>query len=190
MTPAEILSETARRGIRLWADGSTLRFYPKKEMPPFLASELKGSKAAVLAALMGAADEPNTVLASSDEIGFWIGCLRDAGCRIELLDGIPAIEWSADQSTPGRLRDWQANLPQITAVLQAEAAAQQPAQTVPVRRLIENGFTPRYTNSPPESIRAMPTVVCPRCTARPVLRELREMTGGHCYPCWEAEARS
>jgi len=38
---------------------------------------------------------------------------------------------------------------------------------------------------PPAEILATPIVLCPQCSSRPVLRELRAMTGGLCYQCWE-----
>jgi hypothetical protein len=57
------------------------------------------------------------------------------------------------------------------------------------RSLIGCGFTHCPTTIPPDSIRAAPVVLCPRCTNRPVLRELRHMTGGLCWACWEAGQR-
>jgi len=54
------------------------------------------------------------------------------------------------------------------------------------RRLIGNGFPPHPTEIPPASILATQLAVCPRCSSRPVLPELREMTGGQRYSCWAA----
>jgi TubC N-terminal docking domain len=51
-------------------------------------------------------------------------------------------------------------------------------------RLIGYGFPPCPTTIPPDSIRATPLAVCPRCSSRPVLPELRAMTGGLCWTCW------
>jgi len=55
-----------------------------------------------------------------DQIQFWLDCLRETGCEIALVDGAPWIRWPAGIATPGRLRDWQANLDTITAVLESE----------------------------------------------------------------------
>jgi hypothetical protein len=55
------------------------------------------------------------------------------------------------------------------------------------RGLIGNCFPPHPTAIPPDTICATPLAVCPRCSIRPVLRELREMTGGLCYRCWAAD---
>ena len=54
------------------------------------------------------------------------------------------------------------------------------------------GQARRLTREPqvPAEIIADPVVLCPRCHRIPVLRELREMTGGLCYACWELEGRS
>jgi hypothetical protein len=62
----------------------------------------------------------------------------------------------------------------------------------PTRRLVGNGFPPHPPSTVSNAILADPTVLCPRCRSRPVLAELRELTGSLCYPCWEAglEVRS
>jgi hypothetical protein len=57
----------------------------------------------------------------ADKVRFWLGLLRDAGCRIELRDGVATIDWAPGMATSGRLRDWPANLPAITEILQAES---------------------------------------------------------------------
>lgn len=58
------------------------------------------------------------------------------------------------------------------------------------RRLVGNGFSRCPPSTVPEAILAAPIVLCPRCHSRPVLAELRKLTGGLCYPCWEREVRS
>ena len=44
---------------------------------------------------------------------------------------------------------------------------------------------PLVSPTPPQEILADPIVLCPKCHSRRVLLELRTMTGGLCYPCWE-----
>jgi TubC N-terminal docking domain len=50
-------------------------------------------------------------------------------------------------------------------------------------RLCGNGFRAIQPKIPPLNILATPIIVCPRCKQRPVLRELRNLTGGRCYGC-------
>jgi hypothetical protein len=52
--------------------------------------------------------------------------------------------------------------------------------------LIGRGFPPRHTDPPPKSILIDPAILCSSCSKLPVLRELRHMTGGLCWPCWSA----
>jgi hypothetical protein len=64
-----------------------------------------------------------------------------------------------------------------------------PTQRAPrTRRLSGNGFAPIPPTKPPDSILATPPVVCASCGMRPVLRELREMTGGRCWDCFSQHA--
>lgn len=51
-------------------------------------------------------------------------------------------------------------------------------------RLCGSG-SPRPSPVPPPEIWADPVVICPRCSGRRVLSELREFTKGVCYRCWE-----
>lgn len=55
-----------------------------------------------------------------------------------------------------------------------------------VHRLIGNDFPSRITQQPPAAILATPAEICPRCNRGRVLPELRQITGGRCWPCWEA----
>jgi len=55
-----------------------------------------------------------------------------------------------------------------------------------IRRLVENGFPAIVPEPVPESILATPKAVCPVCEAGVVMPELRILTGGRCYRCWEA----
>jgi hypothetical protein len=64
-----------------------------------------------------------------------------------------------------------------------------PATGIPARRLVGNGFPPRHSQPPAPEIVADPIVLCPRCSTKRVLPELRTLTGGRCYPCWEREVR-
>ena len=59
-------------------------------------------------------------------------------------------------------------------------------------RLIGNDYVPRLTGQPPAAILATPAEICPECKRGRVLRELRVITGGQCWSCWEAgqKARS
>jgi len=57
------------------------------------------------------------------------------------------------------------------------------------RRLVGNAFPPRLPASVPKSIVSDPPIICPACNVGRVLSELRKMTGGLCYACWEG-ARS
>jgi len=50
-------------------------------------------------------------------------------------------------------------------------------------RLCANAFWAIPITIPPPEIWASPLVLCPECHQRPVLRELRDMTGGQCYEC-------
>jgi hypothetical protein len=52
------------------------------------------------------------------------------------------------------------------------------------RPLIGCGFPPIPPTIPPAAILATPKVICPGCRVRPVLPELRAMTGGRCWDCW------
>jgi hypothetical protein len=56
-------------------------------------------------------------------------------------------------------------------------------------RLCGSGFPPRPTPTVPAAIVADPIVLCPRCASKPVLAEMRELTGGLCYPCWEGSRK-
>jgi hypothetical protein len=58
------------------------------------------------------------------------------------------------------------------------------ADKVSARRRIGKAGQPALSSQPTSETLADPTIICPRCMVRPVLRELREMTGGLCYPCW------
>jgi len=60
----------------------------------------------------------------------------------------------------------------------------------PTRRLVGNGFESHLVAAVPDAILADPIVLCPQCRSRPVLAELRKLTGGLCYSCWEWEVRS
>jgi hypothetical protein len=42
---------------------------------------------------------------------------------------------------------------------------------------------------PPLEIVADPIVLCPRCSTKRVLPELRTLTGDLCYPCWEGSRK-
>jgi len=53
-------------------------------------------------------------------------------------------------------------------------------------RLIGNDYPPRLSEQPPAAILAMPAEICPRCNRRRILRELRGITDGKCWSCWEA----
>jgi hypothetical protein len=55
--------------------------------------------------------------------------------------------------------------------------------------LIGRGFPPHASPVPPEAIRATKPELCPRCAQRPVLRELRTITGGLCWTCHSVEAQ-
>lgn len=57
------------------------------------------------------------------------------------------------------------------------------------RRLVGNGYPPITTTAVPALIVAAPKIVCPACGLGRVLSELRKLTGGLCYACWEG-ARS
>jgi len=47
-----------------------------------------------------------------------------------------------------------------------------------------------WPTQPPVEILADPIIFCPRCTTGRVLRELRTMTGGVCWQCWNGEQRT
>jgi dsDNA-binding SOS-regulon protein len=55
------------------------------------------------------------------------------------------------------------------------------------RRRIGTAFPPRITPPPPVAIHATPIEICPRCNRGRVQPELREITGGKCWSCWELE---
>jgi hypothetical protein len=57
-------------------------------------------------------------------------------------------------------------------------------------RLIGNGFPPRISPQPPAAILATPAEICPLCGRRPILRELRGLTVGQCWTCWELEEKA
>ena len=57
-------------------------------------------------------------------------------------------------------------------------------------RLIDNGFAARPVAAVPATILATPKSVCPVCGVARVLPELRTMTEGRCYSCWEQEVQS
>jgi len=56
-------------------------------------------------------------------------------------------------------------------------------QGVSTRRLCGNGFPAIPIKIPPPEILTTALVLCRQCNQRPVLRELRELTGGRCYEC-------
>jgi len=57
----------------------------------------------------------------------------------------------------------------------------------PSRKVVGTMFPAKPSLRPPKLIRADPVVLCSQCDTRPVLRELRRMTGGRCYDCWAVE---
>jgi hypothetical protein len=160
-----LLAEVAQIGIKLWVEGDAIRYAPKTAMRPDLSARLKAHRDEVLHLL-----KPSPV--TCDQIRLWLHCLREAGCRIRLVDDEPVIEWAPKMGTPDRRREWAENLDAIALLLQETTRAVRPMQ-------------PRPIGSPPDSILADPIILCPQCSCRPVLRELRKLTGGLCYSCWE-----
>src|SRR5687767_13605514 len=122
MSAATLIAEAAQLGITLWAEGTSLRFRPKGAMTKELAERLTVNKADFIHALERTCKSPSHPprAISPDEAAFWIACLREAGCRIELDAGVPKIEWTDALATPGRVRDWEANIGLLKAVLEAE----------------------------------------------------------------------
>jgi hypothetical protein len=57
------------------------------------------------------------------------------------------------------------------------------------RRLVGNGFPAITPEAAPDAILAIPKAVCPACRVGVVLPELRFITAGRCFPCWEASRR-
>ena len=100
--------------------------------------------------------------------------LEQASCQANLpiIASVPQVETNGTESVAGRAHDpvrWGGGQ---------------------CRRLVGNDFSPRPLSTVPDAILADAIVLCPQCRSCPVLAELREMTGGLCYPCWEAGARS
>jgi hypothetical protein len=60
-----------------------------------------------------------------------------------------------------------------------------PDRTGKRHRLTDNGFPARISEQPPAAIIATPVEICPRCNRGRVQRELRVMTGGKCWSCWQ-----
>jgi TubC N-terminal docking domain len=106
--------------------------------------------------------------------------------------------WPKSAMTPKLVAAIRANRPQVLLALSSRSAAiAGSTQTKFVgpggsqsRGLIGNGFPPRQLQAVPDSILAPPTVLCPECGVGRVLAELRKMTSGQCYSCWEKEVRS
>jgi len=133
---------------------------------------------------------------------------HDAGLKVILLDGVLKIRGPRKHAALSRLLiNRKAEI--VAAFAQFEPSLSGPGTETPeipannkvsvppragqvpaAHRLIGNGFPPIPTTIPPDSICVMPLPVCPRCSSRPVLPELRSMTGGLCYSCWTAEARA
>ncbi len=63
------------------------------------------------------------------------------------------------------------------------------ADSVVAKRQDGKDRRPLVSPTIPPEILADPIVLCPRCASRRVLSELRTVTGGICYPCWEQEGR-
>jgi hypothetical protein len=188
MNATDVLSEVSRLGITIWSKGERLLFRPKRAITPELAEALAANKPGVLAELTRRARvEDASNIATRDELAFWLHILRSDGASIGLKDGVPMIDWPAHLDTLGRRRDWAANLSVITEILADQAAptAHRPPTPETGRRLIGCGFPPRHSEPPPETIIATPRVLCPNCGQRPVLAELRAITEGTCWPCWE-----
>jgi hypothetical protein len=95
----------------------------------------------------------------------------------------------ASVSGPGTETQGKPALAQVLVPAKCPTNDPGPAPAPRAHRLIENGFPPCPTAIPPASILATPLPICPRCSSRPVLSELRAITDGLCYGCW-AEGQS
>ena len=93
--------------------------------------------------------------------------------------------------TPQLAAKLRANRAEILLALHGDSPSPHPVTRQANPRTARESAS-RRIELPPPSICASPVIFCPRCTCRPVLRELQKMTGGLCYPCWEAgvEAQS
>jgi TubC N-terminal docking domain len=199
MSTVALLAEVKCLGIKLWVEGEKLLCEPASALPAELKASLKEHKAEVKAALQA---ESRAIPATVDEVRCWIGCLREMGCIIRPADGVPVIDWPLSVDTPGRQREWEANIEKIAAVLEAEeerraiqevewAAEQQhgPSASSP-HRLIGCGF-PAYPPSPAVPAALLQTNArCPKGCGRFVLPELRNETGDLCWPCAAAENKA
>lgn len=132
---------------------------------------------------------------------------RDAGLKLSAIDGRLVLKG------PRRLSSLVSliaeNKDAVLAALSATAAALPPpcsqhSTTVgvtetPVNREESKGFADSVlanrkegkvrqalvSPTPSSEVLADPVVLCPLCNSRRVLAELRRITGGLCYPCWE-----
>jgi hypothetical protein len=136
-----------------------------------------------------AIDEPN--VATHEELRYWLYLLRAEGATIRLAEGVPEIVWPDHLNSEGRRRDWAVNLSDIAAILHEEALAHSALseRESQGRHLINCGFPPQRTEPPPAAVLATARLICPRCRHGTVLVELRGITGGTCWPCWEREGQ-
>jgi hypothetical protein len=100
----------------------------------------------------------------------------DLGTKTQPLDDGTGTE------TPGK--------PTSGGVLGPSTSLTQSTEGAPRHRLIDNGFAARPVAAVPVAIQAAPKSVCRVCGFARVLPELRTMTGGRCYSCWEQEVQS
>lgn len=129
---------------------------------------------------------------------------RDAGLKLSAIDGRLVLKG------PRRLSSLVVLIAQNKAFVLAALTAPQEIQSqlstgvgiteTPVTPEKEQGFADSATTSrqagrrrqpvvsptPPPEIIADPVILCPRCKSGRVLAELRKLTGGTCYQCWEA----
>jgi TubC N-terminal docking domain len=192
---AELLAKCDANGIRLFqtGDGGLTIDAPQDALTADLLDRLKDHKDDILAAL-GAIDDPHRSPAETDEERKAIQWVEngpkadvDAAfdravaewCEVTGIlceTGVPSAPAPADVPSCGSEAR---NVPPPGA-----AAAPTPAMSG--RRLIGCGFAPIAPTIPPDAILATPPVTCPACRKRPVLPELRELTGGQCWDCWAA----
>jgi len=159
MDGVALLGRAHEAGLRVTVDNGCLKIRgPRKSAA--VSQLLISHKAAVIAALE---------LNSSVEMGRDLQ-QHDCGPGTET----PEIRALSRVSEPG-----------IQPEHRFEGGRRGVASPIRPHRLLGNNYPPRASDQPPAAILATPLEICPRCDLGRVLPELRQMTGGTCWSCWE-----